>query len=234
MATAIFNGFNHKYNCVHYLKSEIEEEKNIANQILEEKIAISMHQDEMLSTIETINEHFESLRNSVDSMKAENEKNAEESTAIAGEVDEVAKFCENLDASMAEILGFLKELSDNNEKVVSIASKTNLLALNASIEAARAGDAGRGFAVVAGEINNLAGSSKETAADSSKNNSQIQTSINVIVEDTKKLLGVIDGVNKRTKNLADATEDIAAATDKIMDNVESVKRELANLVASNS
>ena len=234
MATAIFNGFNHKYNCVHYLKSEIEEEKNIANQILEEKKAISMHQDEMLRTIETINEHFESLRNSVDSMKAENEKNAEESTAIAGEVDEVAKFCENLDASMAEILGFLKELADNNEKVVSIASKTNLLALNASIEAARAGDAGRGFAVVAGEINNLAGSSKETAADSSKNNSQIQTSINVIVEDTKKLLGVIDGVNKRTKNLADATEEISASTEQIMANVENVKRELANLVASNS
>ena len=53
------------------------------HQILEEKKAISMHQDEMLKTIETINEHFESLRNSVDSMKAENKKNSEESTAIA-------------------------------------------------------------------------------------------------------------------------------------------------------
>lgn len=57
----------------------------------------------------------------------------------------------------------LMRIDEMASQILSIASQTNLLSLNASIEAARAGDAGKGFAVVAGEIGNLANSSSEAA-----------------------------------------------------------------------
>jgi len=57
----------------------------------------------------------------------------------------------------------LMRIDEMASQILSIASQTNLLSLNASIDAARAGDAGKGFAVVAGEIGNLANSSSEAA-----------------------------------------------------------------------
>ena len=56
----------------------------------------------------------------------------------------------------------LTQIDEMAKQILDITSQTNLLSLNASIEAARAGDAGKGFAVVAGEIGNLANSSSQT------------------------------------------------------------------------
>ena len=67
-----------------------------------------------------------------------------------------------------------------SQEILSIASKTNLIALNASIEAARAGEAGRGFAVVADEVRSLAEDSR-TAVDN------IQSVINEVVESVMAL-----------------------------------------------
>lgn len=70
-----------------------------------------------------------------------------------------------------EELQTLMRIDEMASQILEITSQTNLLSLNASIEAVRAGEAGRGFAVVAGEIGNLANSSSDTAT-------QIQTICN--------------------------------------------------------
>lgn len=158
MADAIFNGFNKKQNCIYFIKKEVEEQKNMAeelsSQLETEKQQIIEQHDLIINTIQDINQQFESLYQAVDEMAASNENNASESAEISESINSISEFCEYLDASMNEIHSFLGELSNNNDAVVSIAAQTNLLALNASIEAARAGEAGRGFAVVANEIKN--------------------------------------------------------------------------------
>ena len=234
MAVAIFNGFNNKENCVHYIKHEVEVEKEKANELATEienkkKLLEEQHQ-RILDTIGIINDDFATLYQSVDDMAAGNESNADESTSISGEMQEVFTFCEKLGTAMDEIAELLNELTRNNEEVVSIASQTNLLALNASIEAARAGEAGRGFAVVADEINNLATNSRETANKSNESEKVILQSVASIADDTQKLMEIVHAVNDRSQNLAASTEEIAASTQVILDTANHVKESLKSLI----
>ena len=231
MATAIYNGFNHKDNCVHYLKDLVELEKKEAQDMVEhERAVLKAQRDEILNTMEAINEKFETLRESISGMSEGNNSNAEESSAISGEMSNVSSFCVRLNDSISNITGALNELTANNERVVEIADQTNLLALNASIEAARAGEAGRGFAVVAGEINSLAADSKGTAESSGVANKNIQDAITSIADETSQLLEIVESVNERIQSLAASTEEISASTTIVSDTVEQVKSELEQLV----
>lgn len=233
MAVAIHNGFNYKENCIHYVKdvNEVEHQKTLrmAEELQNEKADMEMQNERIAQTVVDVEHLFEDLYRSLDDMASGNENNANESTAISGEVADVAQFCERLENSLTEIKGLLEELSRNNQEVVSIASQTNLLALNASIEAARAGEAGRGFAVVADEINKLASDSKETASKSNENQEKVFVSISAIYRETENLLQVVKSVNDRTQTLAAASEEIAASSDVILNTADRVKEHLRAL-----
>lgn len=234
MATAIFNDFNHKGNCIYYLKNEVENEKNraleLAKHVEEEKNRVFEQGEKLRTTVAEIELEVEDIYRAVDELAAGNNNTAAECTDISGSVLGVTQFCETLNESMQEIDTLIQDLSKNNEEVVSIASQTNLLALNASIEAARAGEAGRGFAVVADEINHLAGNSKETANMSQASQGRIQQSIEQIQGETGKLGDTVSQINGRTQNLAAAAEEIAASADVIVSSLNEVMRKLKGLV----
>ncbi len=227
MATAIYNGFNNKNNCIHYIKDLAQREKDEIAGLMTE---LSHQKQEISRLVDIINEEFSGLNKAVEQMDAENNMNAEESTGISEEVRNVTEFCQKLEKSLDEIFELLNLLKANNNQVVSIATKTNLLALNASIEAARAGEAGRGFAVVASQINVLAASSKKAAGDSNDGQIKIEHAINAITSEAKALLEVVDKVSERTRHLADSTGEIAQSSANITEISNHIKEDLDQLV----
>lgn len=237
MATAIYNGFNKKENCIYYMKHEVEVEREralkLAEEIEQEKDEEKRRQEGIILTVSEINQEFVALHQAVDDMAAGNSSNAKESSEISQDMHQISSFCDGLDRAMTEIHTLLSELTQNNAEVVSIASQTNLLALNASIEAARAGEAGRGFAVVANEINKLASDSRDTATRSNMSQERIIESIGAILEDTARLMETVGSINTRIESLAAATEEIAASADLILNTAGVVKGHLAGLVEEN-
>ena len=114
------------------------------------------------------------------------------------------------------------------ETITSISEQTNLLSLNASIEAARAGDAGRGFAVVAEEIRKLADDSAKAAGEiqhnvshimrqtesSVQNAQQAQKMVDLQTEAVEQVIKVFGDMRKQMSTLAEGLEEIVTSMEK--------------------
>jgi methyl-accepting chemotaxis protein len=103
--------------------------------------------------------------------------------------------------------------------ITSIAEQTNLLALNATIEAARAGEAGKGFAVVASEVKDLAQETAKATDDISRRIQTIQSDSNAAVEAIAQISDVVSEINGFQAMIASAVEEQSATTSEMSRNV---------------
>ena len=124
-------------------------------------------------------------------------------------------------SSLQEVVSDIKEIARESESLLeinsvmeNIASQTNLLSMNAAIEAAHAGSAGRGFAVVAGEIRKLAESSSERSKTIGDVLKKVKKSVDKITHSTGNVLGKFEAIDRSVKTVAEQEEAIRRAMDE--------------------
>jgi methyl-accepting chemotaxis protein len=126
---------------------------------------------------------------------------------------------ERADAVMKRLEGEAGAIGDVVRLITDIAEQTNLLALNATIEAARAGEAGKGFAVVASEVKSLAEQTAKATSQISKQVSGIQTGSSEAAEAMAEIRKVIEMLSGISSGISAAVEEQSAVTEDISGNM---------------
>lgn len=142
-----------------------------------------------------------------------------ESSRIAA--DAVAQ-AERTDGRIAKLSEAAQRIGDVVKLITAIAEQTNLLALNATIEAARAGEAGRGFAVVASEVKSLASQTAKATDEISAQIAGMQDATRDSVAAIKEIGETIGHISRISGTIAAAIEEQGSATQEIARNVQSV------------
>lgn len=202
-----------------------------------EKQSESLHQ--VSSEVQNLSGSIEEVAASADQIAASSQEMAEIGSKSQRSASDAIEEMSAIEEKSDQTIGEMKTLADEIEEIVDIvelindiAEQTNILALNASIEAARADEAGEGFAVVAEEIKQLAGEVGDATDEVESLIVDIQSSTESAVADIQQMGKRVDSGTDTIEEALGSLDEIAAKIDDVNEGVQQISDATANQASS--
>ncbi|MEZ3438674.1 MAG: 4Fe-4S binding protein [Oscillospiraceae bacterium] len=208
MAEAIIKGVSAITSCAQYMQHEADIHRN---HIEETNTAIGEVTNELNQVVSQLTQNIGEVKEAVGDISELNSTNHNQILGLSDILDDLRRQSEEINTAMESINGSVAGFSETTRDISDIARQINILSINASIEAARAGDAGKGFAVVAQEVGKLANHSQEAVAEAEKSNA-------LVFGDIQTVNDIVDNINKKMveiqKMMNDVRDNISATMGK--------------------
>lgn len=202
--------------------------KDAAKRVEEDTHTVAAATEESQASLKTMSASTEGMANSIRDISREME------TSL-GATNDAVSAGDDAKLKIGSLSDSVEKVSEVVAVITGIAEQTNLLALNATIEAARAGEAGKGFAVVASEVKDLANQTARSTDEIVAQISDIQQSTEAAVQSFDNISTALDRVQAVAQTIAGSVEEQNAATEEIAstaDETRQASEEIAQSVAS--
>ena len=185
---------------------------------------IAERHEDLTNTIITVSEESSNVYKKIDTSQ-------QSLTEIRQLSENTITVSQQMQQDMNQLAHIIQSMNEVNGAIQDISTQTNLLSLNASIEAARSGEAGRGFAVVADEIRKLADETKTLTDNMGQFVSSVQKAAEASSNSVNSAIEALDEVNHKIKNVWTLNEENQAHIGEITDsisNLASVSEEISS------
>ena len=235
------------------LTSSAEQAADVSQSIAESIVKVAGACSEQFDDVQTANEHTKKLTQNMQDFEGHLEETGQQvqkTSNVATEgrqgVATAVTGMQSIETNVSHIAELIEGLGENSKQIgeivdtiAGIAEQTNLLALNAAIEAARAGEHGRGFAVVADEVRKLAEQSQEAASEISERIGRIQSSTQEAVDAMHQGLSevmdgtkIVQGAGTSFDGIASMVGKAAAASQAMQSSVERLTQSIGRIDAA--
>lgn len=232
-AQAVSKGLNIERNCIQYTLNEAIKEREDVIKTSEKIIKTNSMLEEIFNQLKLSIEIVNNSISNVDELNISNKKTMQDIVERMKEFNNVTKKVNN---KVEDIDSGVLSYKQMNESINKIALQTNLLSLNAMIEAARAGTAGKGFAIVAQEVKSLSRNSKKAVSTADDINLKINNSVKDIInsmetvnDEVKELSELIHNMNLNINNTVECSKEIENAMNK----VNEISSEIVSIIEEN-